>query len=178
MSRSRHRSPPTYETRPVKRVFTVAEANRALVLVRRIVTDVLAEYNRMLDLQETVEAAEASGAADRCEEARLALIRSAGRLRGYLEELDEIGVEMKDWSVGVVDFPSMAGGRQVFLCWRHGEDRVEHWHELDGGFTCRMSIDSLPADGTYVARRGSAASGHHMTNPGPTRGARTKHPNG
>ena len=140
------------EVRPAKRIFTVEEANRSLVLVRRVVGDVTSEYVRLLDLQEALEAAEESGAADQSESTRLELIRTAGRLRSYLEELDEIGVELKDWSLGVVDFPCLAGGRQVLLCWQHGEDEVAHWHELDVDFGGRQPIKTLPKDGTYVGR--------------------------
>jgi hypothetical protein len=136
----------------MKRTFTLPEANRSLVLVKRIVGDVIFEYAKLLDLQEAVEAAEAGGAAQQGEASRLALIRTAGRLRSCLEELDELGVELKDWSLGVVDFPSMAGGRQVMLCWQYGQENVAHWHELDVCLSGRQPIETLPTSGTYVAQ--------------------------
>ena len=104
-----------------KRTFTLAEANRSLVLVKRIVADIIDEHARLLDLQEALDAAEAVGSGEQCEEIRLNLIRSAGRLRSCLVELDNVGVELKDWSMGVVDFPCIAAGRPVLLCWQFGE---------------------------------------------------------
>lgn len=141
------------EQRPAKRIFTLAEADRAVVLVKRIVADVIGEYARLLDLQEALEVAEADDDAERYEETRLALIRSAGRLRTCLTELDNVGVELKDWSLGVVDFPCVAGGRQVCLTWQHGRDRVEHWHEVNAGFACLHPIETLPTAGQYAARK-------------------------
>ncbi len=159
------------EQRPAKRVFTPAEANRALVLVKRIVADVMHEYSRMLDLQEALEAAEASGAAERYEETRLALIRSAGRLRTCLAELDDVGAELKDWSLGVVDFPCVAGGRQVCLTWQYGQDRVELWHEMDVGFASLHPIETLPAAGQYAGHKGEPTA-----RPRASKGAKSRLP--
>ena len=152
MGSTRRRTAKQQKPRP-KMTFTVAEANRALVLVKRIVADVLREHSRLVDLQEALEAAEEAGSPEQCEEARLALIRTAGRLRSCVEELEEIGVELEDWSAGVVDFPCVAGGRQVCLCWQHGEDRVAHWHEMGVGVAARQPLESLPADAAYVPRQ-------------------------
>jgi len=157
--------------RPAQRTFTLAEANRALVLVRRIVGDVIDEYASLLDLQEALEAAENDGDAERYEETRLGLIRSAGRLRTCLAEIDDVGAELKDWSLGVVDFPCVAGGRQVCLTWLFGRDRIEHWHELDVGFASLHSIETLPAAGRYAARKGEPTAG-----PRTSKGPKTRLP--
>ena len=129
-----------------KRYFTVPEANRALVLVRRIVGDVLGDYQQVLDLQEVLEAHQE---ADRVENARQAqedIIALVKRLQGCSDELIEIGAEMKDWSAGVVDFPTLAGGQEVQLCWRHGEETILFWHRSDDGCGCRQEIRTLPAE--------------------------------
>ncbi len=141
------------------RAFTLAEANRALVLVRRIVADVIAEYRRLLDLQEALEAAEKGQQDDRVRESRLELIRAAGRLRAFLEELDDVGVELRDWALGVVDFPAVAGGRPVCLCWQHGEEAVNYWHEADTDYAGRQPIHTLPAEGEYAGADAAPAAG-------------------
>jgi hypothetical protein len=69
-----------------------------------------------------------------------------GKLRDVLREVAELGVEVKG-AEGLVDFRSKLHGRTVYLCWRYGEDRVEHWHELDAGFSGRRP---LPADGDFI----------------------------
>ena len=137
------------ETRP-KRVFSLPEANRSLVLVRRIVTDVIFEYSRMIELQEQLEMAEEAGTVEQSDRARIDLIRSAGRLRGCLDELDVVGVELKDWALGVVDFPSFAAGRGICLCWQYGQERIEYWHEVDTGFAARLPIASLPDNAEFL----------------------------
>ena len=60
--------------------------------------------------------------------------------REYIAELDSIGCELKDTRTGLIDFRSRLGGREVYLCWKLGEREIEHWHELDAGFSGRRSI--------------------------------------
>jgi hypothetical protein len=62
------------------------------------------------------------------------------RVKEELAKLDEIGVEIKDVE-GLVDFRAQMEGRTVFLCWRYPEARVDHWHELDSGYSGRRLID-------------------------------------
>jgi hypothetical protein len=134
-----------------KQSFTLGQANRALVLVRRIVGDVMSQYGRLVDLQETLETAEAAGDTGRYETARRGLARSAGRLRTFLGELEDVGVELEDWELGVVHFPSIAGGRQVCLCWQYGEEEITCWHEVDAGPAGRQPLETLPREGNYLA---------------------------
>jgi hypothetical protein len=60
----------------------------------------------------------------------------AERLR-YLQEL---GVHLKDIENGIVDFPTRMGGRDVYLCWRLGEERVSHWHDMESGYAGRQPL--------------------------------------
>ena len=129
-----------------KRHFTLAEANRALVLVRRIIADVVAEYARMMELLEAMEAAETSAAEEYLDRARGDLARTSQRLRTCLEELDDVGVELADWSAGIVMFPSVASGREVRLCWQYGEPRVLYWLEPDRPHQGRQPIGTLLAE--------------------------------
>jgi hypothetical protein len=161
-----------------KRNFTVQEANRALVLVKRIVVDVIFGYSRLLDLQEALETAEAAGSLEQYEATRLGLIRSAGRLRTCLEELDSIGVELKDWSLGVVDFPCLAGGRQVCLCWQYGQDAIQYWHEVDADAAGRQPIGTLPTEGAYLPQAQAAAGPPTAGEGGVRKGAGGKLPRG
>ena len=69
-----------------------------------------------------------------------------GKLRDLLREVSELGVEVKA-ADGLVDFRSKLHGRTVYLCWKYGEDRIGHWHELDKGFSGRQP---LPADGDFI----------------------------
>jgi hypothetical protein len=65
----------------------------------------------------------------------------AERAAACVRELDELGVVVKDLDLGLLDFPALRDGVEVELCWRVGEDRVEHWHPLEAGFRGRKPID-------------------------------------
>ena len=58
----------------------------------------------------------------------------------YVRELGQLGVELKDYFTGLIDFPSLRNGRPVYLCWRMGEAEVAYWHELEAGFAGRQKL--------------------------------------
>ena len=56
-------------------------------------------------------------------------------------ELHELGIELKDHTRGLIDFPSLRGDRVVYLCWQEGDgDEIRWWHEIDGGFAGRQPL--------------------------------------
>ena len=68
------------------------------------------------------------------------LNRLAGEFNKRLEELEDIGCHVKDLDQGLVDFFSVRNGHLVYLCWKEGEDSIQYWHTLDGGFKGRQPI--------------------------------------
>lgn len=60
-----------------------------------------------------------------------------------LDQLNELGCTVKDLDAGLVDFPCRLNKRDVMLCWKEGEDRITHWHELETGFAGRKPIIDL-----------------------------------
>lgn len=58
-----------------------------------------------------------------------------------LAEIEAIGVQVKDLETGLLDFPCLIEGETVLLCWKLGEDSIEFWHTLDGGFRGRQPLD-------------------------------------
>ena len=131
--------------------FTPDEANRALVLVRRIVEDMITQYARLGDMQEALDRAKASGSDERYEAVREDLLSTANRLHGFLEELEEVGVEIKDWARGIVDFPCLLDGQEVCLCWAFDEPHVAYWHEPEAGYAGRQPIETLAVSRAIVA---------------------------
>ncbi|MDP7287021.1 MAG: DUF2203 domain-containing protein [Phycisphaerae bacterium] len=127
----------------IRHFFTLDEANSSLVLVRRIVADVVKHYERLLQIHETVEALEAANLFGQLEDARDELVFTADSIRICLEEIEDVGAELCDWELGIVDFPAMVEGREVRLCWRADESRVTHWHELDSCHLGRYEISTL-----------------------------------
>lgn len=129
------------------RYFTVDGANKALPLVNRIVADILHDYEVWRDHMRQYEllsgeAPEESGESPEQLALRQKVDDVAHSINGYMEELAQIGCVFKGFDQGLVDFYSKRDDRDVFLCWRFGEPAVEHWHELEGGFTGRQPVEA------------------------------------
>jgi hypothetical protein len=62
-------------------------------------------------------------------------------LRDSVSELRELEVVLRDLDRGLLDFPSLRDGREVYLCWQEGEDAIEYWHEPETGFAGRRPLD-------------------------------------
>ncbi len=147
-----------------KKLYTIEEANNALPLVRAIVTDIVTKYGEVSERKarlDQIRQSRQSGGRGPHEMYREELVqveeeldKEITRLQEFIEELDNLGVELKDISRGLIDFRGMMDGREVYLCWLLGEEEVGHWHELDAGFAGRHSLlagsasDSTPASGS------------------------------
>ena len=120
--------------------FTPDEANAALDRIEPLLTE-LQESRDLLtdaDVREALtEASPGNGGGEPGRQVGEAFLR----FRSLLLELQETGVVLRDLDRGLIDFPSIREGREVFLCWRLGEERVAHWHELEGGFRGRRALD-------------------------------------
>ncbi len=69
-------------------------------------------------------------------------IEEAGtQINELIEKVQGMGIELKDVEAGLIDFRSTREGREVYLCWKLGEDHVSHWHELDSGFAGREPLE-------------------------------------
>ncbi len=75
------------------------------------------------------------------------------RLKEIFSEIGEIGFEVKDLDIGLIDFPTLFGGEEVCLCWKLGEADIEFWHGRTEGFRGRKRIDQVFLDdhrGDYI----------------------------
>ncbi|HLK50266.1 MAG TPA: DUF2203 domain-containing protein [Bryobacteraceae bacterium] len=66
---------------------------------------------------------------------------AAAALRTVFEEVQQLGCLIKDLDTGLVDFPTLFQGREVYLCWKLGEPAIAFWHSVDEGFAGRKAID-------------------------------------
>lgn len=73
---------------------------------------------------------------------KIALAALVQRAKDSLEEIDAIGVQVKDLDIGLLDFPCLLEGEIVLLCWKRGETRIEFWHRVEDGFRGRQPIDA------------------------------------
>jgi hypothetical protein len=84
--------------------------------------------------------------ASRDPEVRILRLRMQGvidRMQAGVARIDQIGVTLREIETGLIDFPALASGRQIWLCWRLGEGNVEWWHELADGFGGRRALVDL-----------------------------------
>jgi hypothetical protein len=140
------------------RFFDLDEAADTLPELRGILgrlRDQRAELIRLrdevLEQQATVEARGAAGGrgaeeALDVEELRRVRLRMQGvidQMQAGVARIDELGITLRDIETGLVDFPALVSGRQVWLCWRLGEESVAHWHELTSGFDSRRPLTDL-----------------------------------
>lgn len=121
--------------------FTVQEANAALLTIRPLMDEVQEIRDRILaDRPEIWPAMErAAGNGGNARLSRLA--RDFERLDVLVHRILATGVEVKDLGSGLLDFRAWRADREVYLCWKHGEDQVRFWHEIDDGFAGRQPID-------------------------------------
>jgi hypothetical protein len=81
------------------------------------------------------------------------LVRKKGEREQFVSKLEEAvnhiqetGCLVKDLDAGLVDFPTLRDGREVYLCWKLGEKRIEYWHGMEEGFAGRKPLESAPSD--------------------------------
>lgn len=119
--------------------FTVGQANKALPLVKRIVADIVKAHEEVAEYQHQLELTKPAQQAAIQER----LQRSLGHLQDYVDELTEVGCDLKDYRLGLVDFTGQYHGRDICLCWKLGEETVGYWHELHAGFSGRQPVSML-----------------------------------
>ena len=124
------------------KIFTVQEANALLPDVRKIVGKIQRAHRKIAryreDAKKAAEAAERGGGGFTNGVAYAAVLTE---LTVKISELETLGVQLKYFERGLVDFPSLRDGRVVLLCWQLGEgDELEWWHDVDAGFAGRTPL--------------------------------------
>jgi hypothetical protein len=124
------------------KLFTLEEANSLLPSVRRIVKSIQKSHRRLASFnaksRHAAEGAE-SGGGGMLEGQQYAELLI--NLTMHTEKLETLGIQLKDYRQGLIDFPSMRDGRVVLLCWKADEgDRVEWWHDVEAGFAGRQPL--------------------------------------
>ena len=124
------------------KIFSVEEANALLPTVRGILRRIRRAHKRLLSYQTAAKEAAAAaeqGGGGMADGVRYAVILM--ELTTFMSEIESLGVQLKDFTRGLVDFPSLRDGRVVLLCWQLDEgDSVEWWHDVDAGFAGRTPL--------------------------------------
>lgn len=119
-----------------KKYFTIEEANKTLPLVKKIVGDIAKLANSMKERHESLD--NLAGPAK--EEVEDSLESDQDKMQELCDELHKLGIELKDYFTGLVDFPCWKDGREIYLCWRLDEPKIGHWHEVWAGFSGRRPL--------------------------------------
>ena len=138
MAGSQFLTPKSVRRSRPKRRFTLAQANSTLPLVRRIVGDIVRTHGEALKAQSDLEHVPAGTTP---QDIQRRLESHLEHLEDFVDELTEVGCELKDYRMGLIDFTGRHKGRDVCLCWKLGEERITHWHEIESGFSGRQPID-------------------------------------
>ncbi len=123
------------------KLFTVEEANDLLPLVRRHLASIQKLYSRIGRYREDARAAAEASEAGGGMAGGTNYVKALYEVGKLTTELHDMGVQLKDYSRGLIDFPTMRDGRVVLLCWQLGEkEEIQWWHEVDAGFAGRQPL--------------------------------------
>ena len=125
--------------------YEIEGANRALPLVRAIVRDVVSEFRVLRGTGRQYRALRAKQHPDavtrqRIEKLRREVDRITTRVEGFVRELDDLGIALRNVETGSVDFPTIMHGLPAYLCWRLGENDVGWWHAATAGYASRQRL--------------------------------------
>jgi hypothetical protein len=126
--------------------FTREEAEALLPQVSVVLRKIQDKHASLLQTEEELDALRLQAAGnghhlhDRMMRMQRGLSQHAQSLRKLLEELAGFGCVLKDPERGLIDFLSLRNGREVYLCWYLGEDRINFWHYPDAGFAGRQPL--------------------------------------
>lgn len=135
---------------PGRKFFTPQQANATLPLVKKIIGDItsLAEeiQQRQMQIESfvTADRAISTEEQDKLADLQNRLENDVEKMHGFQQELTQLGILLKDYVRGLIDFPCWMDGREVYLCWHQGEDEVLWWHEIEAGFSGRQKISLTP----------------------------------
>jgi hypothetical protein len=128
------------------RLFSIAEANRTLPLVRRVTLDVMRLSRSLRHLRFRLKFIALGG--EELEQLfpaeiralRRRMLNEQQRLEECLDELLNLGIEPEAPTLGIVDFPAVIDGQAIYLCWRVNEPAIAWWHASTGGFVDRQPL--------------------------------------
>jgi hypothetical protein len=130
------------------RYFAIDEANTLLRDARPVLEQLRDDRNRVAEIQaELQRERETNGSAEHAEQmaTREQELRELVRdMQHGVAQIDVWGITLRDIGTGLIDFPALANGRPIWLCWRLGDgDRIDWWHEANTGFDSRQPLSEL-----------------------------------
>jgi len=125
------------------RYFTLQEANETLTTIRPLMEEVQTIRQKILANQPEAWPAIEKSAGNGGNRALSNMIQDFEKLDALVHLIQDTGVLIKDINIGLLDFPALRDGREVYLCWQYGEGDIAFWHEVEAGFAGRQPIDEF-----------------------------------
>ena len=126
-------------------LFTVDKANTILPKVKKKFDEILCCKNNVMDIQEELQNLSDSNCSfEKFIKKKQELNHIVTSLYKMIQDLEDMGVMVKSVDEGLLDFPSIRYDKEIWLCWKFGENKVKFWHGKDEGFMGRKPI---PQDG-------------------------------
>lgn len=123
------------------KLFTVDEANELLPSVIPKLEKIQRLYVTVAELRDDARAAAGASDFGGGMEGGTAYVNTLYKIGKLTTDLHELGIELKDYTRGLIDFPSLRDERVVYLCWQIGDgDVIGWWHETDAGFAGRQRL--------------------------------------
>ena len=122
------------------RLFTLEQANQLLQTLRPLVDNLVATRDHIVTIRPELDSGVQKALGNGASKATGELLKLFRRIERLIKEVHSYGVLVKDVDQGLLDFPAEKDGRVVFLCWKHGEASIGHWHDLDAGFGGRKPL--------------------------------------
>jgi len=123
------------------KLFTLSEANSLLPTIIPKLVEIKLLYAAIDDLRDSSRAAASASHFGGGMEGGTGYVNTLYKVGELTTELTELGIELKDYTRGLIDFPCKRSGRVIYLCWQIGDaDEIEWWHETDAGFAGRQPI--------------------------------------
>ena len=123
--------------------FTLQEANAALKTIRPWMGEMMQIRERVLAKQPEAWPAIEKSAGNGGNRALNELIDDFERFDALVHQIQDSGALIKDINIGLLDFPALKDGREVYLCWQYGEEDIQFWHEVEAGFAGRQPIENF-----------------------------------
>lgn len=121
--------------------YTLKEANEALIVIRPMLKEMMEIGSKIREHQPELWDLVQKSAGNGGNPTLSKLLKDFDRLDVLLHKIQDMGIEVKDLAIGLIDFVAMHEGREVYLCWKYGEDSIQFWHEIEAGFQGRQRID-------------------------------------
>ncbi|HSM71938.1 MAG TPA: DUF2203 domain-containing protein [Anaerolineales bacterium] len=123
--------------------FTLEQANEALKIVRPLMDEVQAIREKILANQPEAWPAIEKSAGNGGNKTMSKIVEDFERLDALIHQIIDTGAQIKDINIGLLDFSALRDGREVYLCWKYGEEDIAFWHEIDAGYAGRQPIGSF-----------------------------------